>query len=94
LIKTAGVFFKIYYIGPRSCANEGLGSVQVIPTTMIAGMNPQCNAVLAMGAAFSQILSAEANNLLPTPLIAFDGISPNNYIIIYVLERARSLLMS
>ena len=56
----------------------GLGSVQVIPMTMIAGIKPQCNAVLATGAAFSQTLSAEAITLPTKPpvlLIAFDGMS-------------------
>jgi hypothetical protein len=70
--------------------------VQVIPTTMIAGMNPQCNAVLAMGAAFSQTRSAEAVKLPTKPstlLIGFDGM-PSIYNIrqLYAEKRVNAYL--
>lgn len=46
-------------MGPSSCAIVGFGSVIVIPTMMIAGMNPQCSAVFATGATFCHaVLSA------------------------------------
>jgi hypothetical protein len=44
-------------MGPKSCANEGRGSVMVQPSTMMVGMNPQCSAFFAYGAACCQMLS-------------------------------------
>ena len=55
------------YIGPKSCPKVGFGSVHVIPTTMMAGMKPQCSTVLAIGEITSQASSALVNKWFNAP---------------------------
>lgn len=50
-------------MGPNNCATEGLGSVHVMPMTIMAGMKPQCKAVLATGANFCHASSNFATML-------------------------------
>jgi len=47
---------KPVYIGPRSCASDGLGSV-CMPMMMTSGMNPQCSAGFAYVHAVSRYAS-------------------------------------
>ena len=63
---------KPVYIGPRSCASDGLGSV-CMPMMMTSGMNPQCSAGFAYVHAVSRYASIsffEGQN---------DAINPRNY---------------